>query len=83
VDTPATQVISWVNENLPPLSWRIISMENMKVMSKNNIYPSKIDDATKFNEEIVTSINSSISIKPSNPRSSRVSQIISETRIDL
>lgn len=58
-------------------------MENMKVMSKNNIYPSKIDDATKFNEEIVTSINSSISIKPSNPRSSRVSQIISETRIDL
>lgn len=60
METPANQVISWVNENLPPLSWRIITMENMKVMSKNKIYPSKIDETTQFNSEVMIGINSSI-----------------------
>ena len=60
METPANQVISWVNENLPPLSWRIITMENMKVMSKNKIYPSKIDGTTQFNKEVMAGINSSI-----------------------
>lgn len=60
METPAIQVIDWVNENLPPLSWRIISMENMKVMSKNKVYPSKIDATTTFNEEILLGINNSI-----------------------
>jgi len=63
METPANQVINWVNENLPPLSWRIITMENMKVMSKNKIYPSKIDDATRFNDEVMAGINTSIKLR--------------------
>lgn len=60
LETSANQVINWVNDNLPPLSWRIITMENMKVMSKNKIYPSKIDDTTKFNEEVMAGLTRSI-----------------------
>jgi hypothetical protein len=60
MEAPANQVINWVNENLPPLSWRIITMENMKIMSRNKVFPSKIDNTTRFNDEIMAGIMGSI-----------------------
>jgi hypothetical protein len=60
METPAKNVINWVNENLPPLSWQIIAMQNMKVLAKHKIFPSRIEDSTKFNAEILASINSFI-----------------------
>jgi hypothetical protein len=49
--------MSWVEENLPPLSWQIIVMQNMKVFLKNKAAPSKFDEHTLLNAEIVQSIN--------------------------
>jgi len=60
VEVRAKAIIDWVNENLPPLSWQIIVMQNMKVFIKHKITPSKFDDKTMLNAEVVRSINLSI-----------------------
>jgi hypothetical protein len=60
METPAKQVIAWVNENLPPLSWQIITVQNMNVFMKNKVLPTQITDSTRFNSEILSSINVSI-----------------------
>ena len=52
--------MDWVDENLPPLSWQIIVMQNMKVFIRNKITPSKFDDKTMLNADVVRSINLSI-----------------------
>ena len=52
----ALKVVSWVDTNLPPLSWRIIVMKQMKLLLKNKISPAKIDENTYFNEEIVSAL---------------------------
>jgi hypothetical protein len=53
----AKVLVEWVNENLPPLSWQIIVMQNMKVFIKHKVAPSKFDDQTLLNAEIIQSIN--------------------------
>jgi hypothetical protein len=50
----ALKVVSWVDANLPPLSWRIIVMKQMKLLLKHKIAPASIDENTYFNEEIVS-----------------------------
>jgi hypothetical protein len=57
VEVRAKDIIDWVDENLPPLSWQIIVMQNMKVFIKNKITPSKFDDQTTLSQDVVQSIN--------------------------
>jgi hypothetical protein len=56
----AKLVVNWVENNLPPLSWQIIVMQNMKVFLKYKVSPSKFTDTTELHPEIVSSINHSI-----------------------
>jgi hypothetical protein len=60
VEVRAKAIMNWVDENLPPLSWQIIVMQNMKVFVKHKITPSKFDDQTMLSADIVQSINLSI-----------------------
>lgn len=60
MDVPAKVIVDWVNQNLPPLSWQIIVMQNMKVFIKHNVTPSKFTDETVLNPEIVRTISLSI-----------------------
>ena len=57
MEVRAKDIIDWVDENLPPLSWQIIVMQNMKVFIKNKITPSKFDDQTTLSQDVVQSIN--------------------------
>ena len=52
----STNVINWVDDNLPPLSWRIAVMKLMKLLMTNGIRPAQIDDTVYFNQEIMTAI---------------------------
>jgi hypothetical protein len=52
----AEKVISWMDSNLPPLSWRVISIKQMKLLLKHNISPTAINSATYFNDEILDSL---------------------------
>lgn len=56
----AEVVIRWVDENLPPLSWRIIVMKQMKLLLKHKISPAKIDADTYFNAEIMDALRALI-----------------------
>jgi len=60
VEVRAKAIVDWVDANLPPLSWQIIIMHNMKVFVKNKIAPSKFDDQTMLSADIVKSISLSI-----------------------
>jgi hypothetical protein len=50
----AETVIQWMDLNLPPLSWRIIVMKQMKLLLKHKISPASIGSNTYFNTEIMT-----------------------------
>jgi hypothetical protein len=50
----AEKVIQWMDLNLPPLSWRIIVMKQMKLLLKHKISPTAIDKNTIFNQEIMS-----------------------------
>ena len=50
----AEKVIQWIDGNLPPLSWRIIVMKQMKVLLKHKISPANIDKTTIFNQEVMS-----------------------------
>jgi hypothetical protein len=56
----AGTIIGWVDTNLPPLTWRIIAMKQMKILLKHKISPAKIDGDTYFNAEIVEAIRKMI-----------------------
>jgi hypothetical protein len=56
MQTKAQVVINWVDLNLPPLSWRIIAMKQMKLFLKHKISPASINGETYFNEEIIEAI---------------------------
>jgi hypothetical protein len=58
----AEKVVSWIDTNLPPLSWRIIAMKQIKVLLKHKISPTKIDSSTYFNEEIMLAIRETIKV---------------------
>lgn len=53
-------VINWIDQNLPPLSWRIIVMKQMKLLLKHRISPAKIDSTTFFNEEIIETLRKAV-----------------------
>jgi hypothetical protein len=57
MEVRAKTLVDWVNNNLPPLSWQIIVMQNMKVFTKHKVAPSKFNDETMLNAEIIHSIN--------------------------
>lgn len=52
----AETIINWIDQNLPPLSWRIIVMKQMKLLLKYKISPTKIDGNTYFNAEIIDAL---------------------------
>lgn len=52
----AEKVVSWIDANLPPLSWRIFVMKQMKLLLKHKISPANIDGSTYFNEEIISAL---------------------------
>ena len=52
----AEVVIKWADANLPPLSWRIIAMKQMKLLLKHKISPASINADTVFNTEIIEAI---------------------------
>ena len=56
----AENVIKWVDDNLPPLSWRIIAMKQMKLLLKHKISPANINGTTYFNEEIIATLKKAI-----------------------
>lgn len=56
----AEKVIQWVDLNLPPLSWRIIVMKQMKLLLKHKISPASINGTTYFNNEIMDSLKQHI-----------------------
>jgi hypothetical protein len=56
----AKAIVNWVEHNLPPLSWQIIVMQNMKMFIKHKLQPSKFDEATFLNVEVVQSIGACI-----------------------
>jgi hypothetical protein len=56
VQIKAEIVIKWIDDNLPPLTWRIIALDIIKLLIQNKIMPAKIDGATYFNAEIVDAI---------------------------
>jgi hypothetical protein len=56
----AESVIKWVDDNLPPLSWRIIAMKQMKLLLKHKISPANITPATYFNAEIMDTLKVAI-----------------------
>jgi len=58
--TKAEVIINWVDANLPPLSWRIIAMKQMKLLLKHKISPASINAETRFNEEIIEAIRQMI-----------------------
>lgn len=56
----AEVVIKWSDANLPPLSWRIIAMKQMKLLLKHKISPAAINNETVFNAEIIDAIRTMI-----------------------
>jgi hypothetical protein len=59
----ADTVIKWVDDNLPPLSWRIIAIDIMKVLLANKVMPAKIDSTTYFNPAIMDDIRKTVKDK--------------------
>ena len=57
MEIQAIKVIEWIDNNLPPLSWRIISMKIFKLLFQHKIYASKIDESTYFNVEIIEALS--------------------------
>lgn len=60
MDINAQKVIKWIKKNLPPISWNTLVMSNVNVFFDNNIKPTKIDDQTIFNKEIMDFLSSEI-----------------------
>ncbi len=56
----AKAVIKWIDKELPPLSWSVISIQLMKTLVNNGVSPRNIDDATMFNDEIINDIKALI-----------------------
>jgi hypothetical protein len=56
----AETVIGWMDSNLPPLSWRVISIKLMKLMLKNNVSPTSINSTTYFNDEILATLKQQV-----------------------
>ncbi len=50
----ALPIKSWIDTNLPPLSWNIVGLSMMKTLIKYKISAFKIDENTEFNDEIVS-----------------------------
>jgi len=57
VEVRAKAIVEWVEANLPPLSWQIIVMQNMRMFIKHKVTPSKFDDKTMLSADVVQSIN--------------------------
>jgi hypothetical protein len=58
----AETVIGWIDMNLPPLSWRLIAIKNMKLFVDHNIASTKIDPSTCFNEEILAALKAQVKL---------------------
>ena len=56
----AQTVIQWMDANLPPLSWRVIAVTQIKLFMDHNIATTKIDASTYFNDEILAALKAQI-----------------------
>lgn len=53
----ASKVIDWMNKEMPPLTWNIVSIKIMKLLVQQGISTKNISDETLFNDATVTEIN--------------------------
>lgn len=53
---PATKIITWVEKELPPLSWGVLSMKLMKTFLSAGISPRNITPDTQFSDDLVADI---------------------------
>lgn len=60
MDINAKKVVSWIKDNLPPVSWNTLVMSNINIFFNNNVKPTKIDNETVFNQEIISVLRSEI-----------------------
>ena len=56
----AAPIVDWISDNLPALTWTTIKLKYMDVFIQAKISPSKIDDSTVFNGQIVGCINEAL-----------------------
>ena len=56
----AKAILDWIDKELPPLSWGVISIKLMKTFMKNGASPRNIDESVVFNDEIVEEIKTLI-----------------------
>ncbi len=52
----ATKITSWVEKELPPLSWGVLSMKLMKSFLSAGISPRSITPETQFSDDLVSEI---------------------------
>lgn len=56
----AAPIVEWITQNVPPLTWTTIKLKHMNLFVEAKISPSKIDDQTIFNADIINCINDSL-----------------------
>ncbi|PIB35964.1 hypothetical protein BFP72_11440 [Reichenbachiella sp. 5M10] len=59
----ASEVIFWIEGNLPPLSWSLIKVHNIKVFLANGIRPTKIEGDTVFNQAVLDELKAFVQAK--------------------
>ncbi len=63
MEVKAAPIVDWITNNVPALTWTTIKLKYMDVFVAARVSPSKIDDSTLFNAQIVSCINEALSEK--------------------
>ena len=54
------RIVEWVEKELPPLSWGVISMKMMKGFMAESISPRNIDETTTFSDNLTLDLKKMI-----------------------
>lgn len=60
MEAKAIPIVRWIQNNVPPLTWTTIKLKYMTVFLDAKISPSKIDDSTIFNSQLIGCINQTL-----------------------
>lgn len=60
MEVKAAPIVQWIQGNVPPLTWTTIKLKYMSVFIDAKISPSKIDDSTMFNPQLISCINETL-----------------------
>lgn len=63
MEVKAAPIVHWIQSNVPPLTWTTIKLKYMSVFVEAKISPSKIDDTTTFNSQLIGCINQTLKDK--------------------